>query len=59
MTTPFEKLKKANDDYHEAFNGILTDDILPVEKKVEFAKFGNIVFCAMTNANELIRNYYE
>ena len=57
--TLFEKLKKANDDYHEAFDDVLKDDIVPVEIKVVFASYGNTIFSLMKKANEIIRNHYE
>ncbi len=63
--TPFEKLIKANDDYHEAVEEIFRDeDIDPdVGKSTTVkAKFGaliNSVFNAMQSANNFIMPCYE
>ena len=63
--TPFEKLTKANGDYHEAVEEIFKDeDIDPdTEKRAEIkAKFGSIVnavFNMMEQANDVITPYYE
>jgi len=63
--TPHEKLIKANGDYHEAVDEILSDDELGegMEQRAEIkAKFGAItdaVFNMMKQADELIAPYYE
>jgi len=55
----FEQLVKANDDYHEAFDEILMDEVLPSEVKAKFGAFHNNIFQLMTQARQLIQPYYE
>jgi len=57
--TIFEQLIKANDDYHEAFDEILMDEVLPSEVKAKFGAFHNNIFQLMAQARELIQPYYE
>lgn len=63
--TLFEKLKKANGDYHEAANDILCDEdfISDMEARTEIkALFGSClkqVFHQMDRAAETIKEYYE
>ena len=56
--TPYEKIKKANDEYHEAVNEILENDI-DVALKVEFARVVFAVFNGMKQANDVIKAHYE
>lgn len=42
-----KKLKKANDDYHEAINDVLTSDVLYVEHKVAIATKAKTIFTLM------------
>lgn len=53
-----EKLNKANDNYHEAVDDILADDI-PVEARVEFGAAEKIVFEWMIKARESVEKHYE
>lgn len=55
---PYEKLTKANDDYHEAFDEILMDEVLPSEVKAKFGSFHNNIFKLMNEARNLIGPYY-
>jgi len=63
--TPFEKLAKANGDYHEAVEEIFKDENIDpnTEKRAEIkAKFGSIanaVFNMMKQVNDAIAPYYE
>ena len=67
--TPFEKLTKANGDYHEAVEEIFKDENIDpntekrAEKRAEIkAKFGSIanaVFNMMKQAKDAIAPYYE
>lgn len=63
--TLFEKLKKANADYHEAANDILCDEafIIDMEARTEVkALFGACikqVFHQMHLAEDTIKEYYE
>ena len=63
--TSYEKLTKANHDYHEAVDEILcdgetiTDTELRAEVKVQFGKYVKILFDMMRQANEQIKPYYE
>ena len=59
MSTPYESLTKANDDYHEAFDEVLMDRVLPSEVKAKFGKYVIILFDMMKQADELIKPYYE
>ena len=53
-----EKLKKANDDYHEAVDEILSNDI-SVEVKVRFGGCVCGIFKMMKQAEEIIKAEYE
>lgn len=55
---PYEKLIKANDDYHEAVGEILADETVPIEGRAKFGAITDAVFNMMTQANELIAEYY-
>jgi len=57
--TPFQKLVDANDNYHEAFNEVLLDEVLPTEVKAKFGAFHNNIFQLMTEARKLIAPFYE
>ena len=57
--TPYEKLLKANDDYHEAVGEILLDGDVPVETKVKFGSIVDSVFSMMTQARNFIAVHYE
>ena len=48
--TPLEKLRKANDDYHEVVDEILMLETTAVKNKVEFAVAVNQVFEAFDAA---------
>ena len=56
--TIFEQLIKANDDYHEAFDEILMDEVLPSAIKAKFGAFHNNIFQLMGEARNLIGPYY-
>ena len=56
--TPYEKLVKANDEYHEAVDAILEND-LDVTLKAKFAVEVNQVFHYMKQANNVIKEHYE
>ena len=56
--TPLEKLRKSNDDYHEAVDDILKNDV-PAELKTKFGAFAHDVFEAMKRAEEVIAPHYE
>ena len=55
----FEQLTKANDNYHEAFDNILMDEVLSSEIKAKFGAFHNNIFQLMAEARNLIAPYYE
>ncbi len=57
--TNLERLKKANDDYHEAVNSILMDEAPDVNGKVSFASIAHSIFKRMVNANEQAGSCYE
>ena len=57
--TLFEKLNKANDEYHEAVNNILEDKSLPIDVKAPFASQANTVFQVMASAKKVLQDYYE
>ena len=57
--TPYDKVKKANDDYHEAVNDVLQDTGLDVDKKVKFGMFANSVFSNMKQASDVVKAHYE
>ena len=57
--TLIQKLKKANDDYHEVVADILNDEDVPVGLKVSFASIVSRVFSNMNEAHELIKEHYE
>ena len=57
--TKLESLQQANDDYHEAVGEILTDEIVSVEGRVEFAVQVAQVFHHMEMANNIIKSHYE
>ena len=59
MTTPYEDLAKANDDYHEAVGEILADETVPIEGRAKFGAITDAVFNMMAQANEQIKSYYE
>ena len=42
-----KKLKKANDDYHDAVDDVLTSDVLYVEHKVAIASKAKTIFTLM------------
>ncbi len=42
-----KKLKKANDDYHEAVDDVLTSDVLYVEHKCSIAAKASVIFKLM------------
>lgn len=42
-----QKLKKANDDYHEAVDGILLSDVLFVEHKCQIGQKASTIFKLM------------
>ena len=56
--TPYEKLKKANDDYHESVQEILLDGELDVATKVNFANHVRTVFANMVEADKVIEAHY-
>lgn len=42
-----KKLKKSNDDYHEAIDDVMTSDVLFVEHKCQIAVKASVVFKLM------------
>ena len=54
-----EKLKQANEDYHEAVGEILADETVPIEGRAKFGAITDAVFNMMAQANTLIAQYYE
>ena len=60
----FQKLKKANDDYHEAANDILCDEdfiedtTIRAEVKVLFGTQIAQVFHHMAMAEDIVKQYY-
>jgi len=56
---PFEKLQKANDDYHEAVGEILADEGIIADKRAKFGSIVDAVFHMMKQANDFIAQYYE
>jgi len=58
MANPLEQLKKANDDYHEAFNGIMMDEDLDINAKAKFGSFHNNIFQLMKEAADYIGPHY-
>lgn len=50
--TPKEKLKIANDDFHEAAEEVLLDDSIELEKKVIAATMMNQIFTDMKRLDD-------
>ena len=57
--TPYEKLKRANDDYHDAVDEILLGEDVPVGVKVEFGTIIHEIFHLMQKANLIVTKYYQ
>ena len=57
--TPFEKLNKANDDYHEAVDEILMDENVPVSVRAKFGGLAATIFNMMIQAHNHVVQYYE
>jgi hypothetical protein len=43
-----KKLKKSNDDYHEAVDEVMTSDVLFVEHKCDIAAMAKVIFKLMS-----------
>ena len=56
---PLEKLRKSNDDYHEAVGEILEDENVSVKVRANFGAIADAVFNMMNQADTLIAEYYE
>lgn len=56
--TPYEKLKKANDDYHEAVGEILQDSSVDVAVRVHFAERVFHAFRCMQEADDIAKEAY-
>ena len=57
--TQYDKVKKANDDYHDAVQTIMLDESVSVKAKIAFAARANVVFAQMDQANEELDNCYS
>jgi len=57
-TDVWEKLKKANDNWHKAVDDVLKNE-LEVATKAQFATEVHRSFTAMSHAKEIIRPHYE
>ena len=55
--TPVEKLRKANDDYHEAIDEILSNGI-SVETKAQIGDIANKIFDHMKDIDKLVEAAY-
>ena len=56
--TPYDKLSKANDDYHEAVDAVLCDKQLDVSLKADFTYNVKRAFDYMAVAAEIIKAHY-
>lgn len=56
--TLLDKLKKANDNYHEAVDDILMDEDVNINTKADFGCICSNIFRQMTKVNTLMESYY-
>ncbi len=55
---PGQKLKKSNDNYHEAIGEILLDEDFPLKLKTKLGCEAEIIFAKMAQINDLIAAFY-
>ena len=54
--TPQEKLDKANDDYHEAFDELMQDESISSETKAQVGNTVRTIFVKMTEVRTILNN---
>ena len=55
---PYEKVEKANGEYHDAIDEMLLDNI-PVELKTEIGVLANDIFLNMKIVNAKLKEHYD
>ena len=59
MTDYLKDLRKANDDYHDAIEAVISNDVLDTDSKAKLGSIAHSIFTLMTELDTLVASFYD